>query len=195
MLVAENGRSLITLDVFMSSAPKYSPRYTVDDYRLWAGDWELWDGTAVATTPSPIGQHARLVAELARVFGNAIEASGCDVTVLAEIDWIVSRDTVLRPDITVVCGREPDRHVEATPALVVEILSESSRERDLTYKRSMYCDQGVGYYLIVDPVASTLDVLRLGNGAYESVSATDTLVLEICDDCRLEVQTGRLFRK
>ena len=32
----------------MSSVPRYTPRYSVSDYQLWEGDWELWDGIAIA---------------------------------------------------------------------------------------------------------------------------------------------------
>ncbi len=67
--------------------------------------------------------------------GNAIDAAGCDPTVLVEIDWIVSQDAVVRFDITVVCGREPAGHVEQTRAPGVELLSDATRERDMVFKR------------------------------------------------------------
>jgi len=28
--------------------------YTYDDYALWQGDWELFEGIAVAMTPAPM---------------------------------------------------------------------------------------------------------------------------------------------
>lgn len=178
----------------MSTAPRYAPRYTVDDYQLWEGDWELWDGIAVAMTPSPFGSHSRMLAELARIIGNAVAAGECNATVLAEIDWIVSRETVLRPDITIVCGAEPERHVEDTPAIVVEILSESTRERDLNHKRVIYQDQRVPFYLIVDPDEKTLTPLRLNSqGQYEAIEFGETLNVDICSDCHLAVDVRTLF--
>jgi hypothetical protein len=39
---------------------KYLPRYTVSDYRLWEGDWELIDGHPVSMSPSPVRKHQRL---------------------------------------------------------------------------------------------------------------------------------------
>jgi Uma2 family endonuclease len=100
----------------MSSASDYRPHYTVEDYRQWEGDWELWSGTAVAMTPGPFGRHAFLLAQAAKVLGNAIDQKACDAVVLAEIDWIVSSDTVVRPDLTIVCGGAPGKHVESAPA-------------------------------------------------------------------------------
>lgn len=179
----------------MSTAPKYQPRYTVDDYRLWQGDWELWDGVAVAMTPSPYGRHSRLLIDVGSALKAAIEIAGCDATVLGEIDWIVAQDTVLRPDLVVVCGREPERHLEKTPAIVVEILSDSTRERDRVHKRSIYQQQSVPNYLIVDPEASQLTALKLDEqGNYAEMDFSDVLAVEICDDCSIQINCVGLFR-
>ncbi|PAY20868.1 hypothetical protein CKO51_03770 [Rhodopirellula sp. SM50] len=50
----------------MSSAPRYVPHYTIEDYRRWEGDWELIDGVPVSMSPSSFGPHKRVVAELSR---------------------------------------------------------------------------------------------------------------------------------
>lgn len=179
----------------MSTAPEYHPHYTVDDYQLWQGDWELWNGIAVAMTPSPFGRHSRLLIDIGSALKTAIEAGGCNATVLGEIDWIVSQDTVVRPDLIVVCGQEPQRHVEQSPEIVVEILSESTRERDLNHKRALYQQQAVPIYLLVDAEASQLTALRLDDsGKYADVEASDSLMLEICDQCRIHVDLAGWFR-
>ena len=51
-------------DPLIRSATRYSPHYTIDDYRLWEGDWELWQGTAVAMTPSLFGRHGGMLVRL-----------------------------------------------------------------------------------------------------------------------------------
>jgi len=179
----------------MSSASQYDPQYTVDDYQLWEGDWELWNGVAVAMTPSPFGQHSKLLAELTKGLGNAVDAADCDATVLVEIDWILTNNTILRPDLTIVCGGAPERHLETPPALVAEILSPSTRERDLTFKRQFFQQQNVPWYLVIDPDTSDLDALKLNtDGNYSSVEHTETLSIDICGDCRLNLSVERLFR-
>lgn len=179
----------------MSSAEKYTPHYTVEDYQLWEGDWELWDGTAVAMTPSPFGRHAQMMVNVGTELNLAIRAVGCNAAVMAEIDWIVSDRTVLRPDITVVCGEPPERHVESAPALVVEILSPSTRQRDLTFKKQIYQEQSVPWYLIIDPEQKTLEAHRLnGDGEYQTVDYNETLDVDLCDNCSLSVKVGGLFR-
>lgn len=179
----------------MSTAPKFIPQYTVDDYRRWEGDWELWSGIAVAMTPSPFGRHSRLLVKLATALETGVQRAGCDAVVLAEIDWIVADDTVLRPDLLIVCGTEPERHVEKVPALVAEILSDSTRERDLVQKKEYYREQGVRWYLTVDSENAFLDARQLNdNGQYVTVSSDGPLAIDICEDCSFEVSAESLFR-
>lgn len=158
----------------------------------------MWGGTAVAMSPSPTGRHAKLLGRVVASLTNAIEAAGCDATVLVEIDWIVTRDTVVRPDVTVVCGAEPEGHVEQAPALIVEILSQATRERDAVFKKALYRDQGVRWYLLVDPDAATLLSLRLSDdGDYEARGpgpAGSLVEIDLCSGCRLTVEPAGLFR-
>lgn len=175
----------------MSTAPRYLPHYTVADRAAWEGDWELLDGVAVAMTPSPFGPHAERLSRLSAVFWNAIDAAACRATVLAEIDWIVTDDTVVRPDIVIVCGAAPRQHVEQPPALVAEILSAATRDRDLTVKRELYEANGVRWYLIVDPDKAESSLLRLGeNGRYELVPSAGRHELDLCPNYRIAFDFG-----
>jgi Uma2 family endonuclease len=178
----------------MSAAINYAPRYTIEDYRLWKGDWELWDGIAIAMTPSPFGRHQAILVALVSDLRAAIGAAGCKATALVELDWIVSNETVVRPDVIVVGGSAPERHLEQAPSLIAEILSPSTRQNDLTYKRDLYASQGVETYLIVDPDAKTVEQLSLGqNGNYESLDASTRLEVTVCGDCAIEVDLASLF--
>ncbi len=182
----------------MSTAPQYQPHYTVDDYRHWEGRWELWEGTAVAMSPSPGGRHAELAARMIMALGRAIETRECTATVLVEIDWIVARDTVVRPDITVVCGPAPEGHVEQVPGLVVEVLSASTRARDLVFKRQLYEDQEVPWYLIVDPDERTIQLLsRRQDGRYDGPTVAadaDPATITLCHDCDIVIDPARILR-
>lgn len=180
----------------MTTAPRYQPDYTVNDYRHWEGRWELWQVLAVAMSPSPFGRHAKLLARTVALLQGAIDAAACDATVLVDIDWIVARDTVLRPDVIVVCGSEPARHVEQVPPLVVEVLSEATRERDLTFKLELYCEQGVAWYVVVDPEAGHLRGLSLtSDGRYvdRAAGAARPLTIKICAGCEFSLDVERLF--
>ncbi len=178
----------------MSSAHQYIPHYTVADYQQWQGDWELWQGHPVSMTPSPFGKHAKLLVNLAAALKFAVRASKCDATVLMEIDWIVSNDTVLRPDLSIVCGAEPDRHVESPPALVAEILSDSTRTRDLEFKRSCYEERGVGCYLIVDPQIDRITILeRQSDGKFGERNPEETMAITLCGTCDIRFRIADVF--
>jgi Uma2 family endonuclease len=175
----------------VSTAPRYLPRYTVSDRASWEGDWELLDGVALAMTPSPFGRHAERLSRLAAILWNAIDASGCRATVLAELDWVVTNDTVVRPDLVVVCGPAPEGHVEQPPAFVAEILSAATRTRDLTVKRDLYEANGVRWYLISDPDEGRSSLLRLDpSGRYESLSAGGRQEVDLCPVCTLSIDFG-----
>ena len=122
----------------MSTAGRYLPHYTVADYEQWEGDWELWQGIPVAMSPSPFGPHQNCSLRIARSLLAAIEAAKCQAVVLQEVDWIISDDTVVRPDVLVLCGGVPERHVTQSPALIVEILSPSTADRDRNEKLGLY---------------------------------------------------------
>ena len=174
----------------MSTVQRYRPHYTVDDYRRWEGRWELWGGVAVAMAPSPFGRHAKLLARTVAALQTVIDASGCAATGLVEIDWIVFHDTVLRPDVIVVCGPEPAGHVEQPPALVAEVLSETTRGRDLDFKHDLYREQGVRWYLVIDPDAGGMQALRLNDQrVYEdrlAAAGAGLLRIDICDACSFD---------
>ena len=178
----------------MAAAIKYAPHYSVNDYQHWKGDWELWDGIAIAMSPSPFGPHQAALVALASELRGALRAANCTATVLAELDWIVKRDTVVRPDVIVVCGEPPKEHLQIAPDLVAEILSPSTRQNDLTYKRELYASQGVGTYLIVDPEAKRIEQLTLSpDGHYVPQDASSSLKATLCGDCVVEIEPSSIF--
>lgn len=134
----------------MSTAPRYVPNYTIADYQQWDGDWELWSGIPISMSPSPFGRHGQLATRVGALLTNAIDSIECNATVLLGIDWIVSDDTVVRPDVSVVCGGPPERHIEQAPALIVEVISEGTCDRDEIWKKELYEREGVDWYLLVD---------------------------------------------
>lgn len=179
----------------MSASRQYIPRYSVADYKAWEGDWELWGGVPVAMTPSPFGGHQAVLTRLARMLGNEIERAKCEAEVLVELDWIISDDTVVRPDLVVVCGPPPEEHLRTTPAIVVEIVSQASHHRDHVHKRDLYGEQGVGGYLIIDPdQRSVMMYRRNGVDEWAVELIEDLFTITICEDCVIQATTASLFR-
>lgn len=172
---------------------RFIPHYTWADYAQWPGDWELWNGIPVAMTPSPFGLHQFVAANLIREFSTSVRQARIGLHVLHEIDWIVSDDTVVRPDI-VVCDGVPREHLTQPPRIVVEVLSPSTAEKDRTVKFELCQQQSVPYYLIVDPDQRTIQVFRLdAAGRYAVVPFTAALRFEIPEYRPFDVALEQAF--
>jgi len=179
----------------MSSAHKFLPHYTVADYQNWDGDWELWQGIPVSMSPSPFGTHQRIAKNLVFELESQVREHECSANVLYEIDWIVADDTVVRPDVIVVCGDPPERHVESPPALIAEILSSSTARRDREAKRDLYHEQGVGAYLLVDPESQSVELFRRDTRPeWRADRVTDARQLSVCDGRQLTIRHADMFR-
>ncbi len=180
----------------MSTARSYQPKYRVTDYQQWQGDWELWHGYPVSMTPSPFGEHQSVAARLVAQLSRQLDACDADCRVLYEIDWIVDEFTVVRPDVIVVCGPVPAKHVQRTPELVAEILSDSTREKDIGPKRELYFNQQVPIYLIIDPANQTVDASVRRESSWTTIEQNDyaTIDLTVGPGCQLQIEIADLFR-
>ncbi|MDF1881908.1 Uma2 family endonuclease [Sulfurimonas sp. MAG313] len=103
--------------------------YIYDDYKKWKGDWELFDGLAVAMSPAPMCKHQSLAATLIREIGNQL--SDCNqCKILGEVDCKISEYTTLKPDIVLTCGETNEYYLTKAPELIVEIISKLTAKRD-----------------------------------------------------------------
>jgi len=181
----------------MSTAPKYEPRYSISDYEQWDGDWELWNGIPVSMSPSPIPEHQSLAFRLGHLITLQLESMpscrGCQI--LLEVDWKVSLDTIVRPDVLITCEPLAPKNVVAPPVFIAEILSPATAHKDRTAKRDLYQWQKVPAYLMVDPADYSIEFLRLGgDGVYQPEELDNqTMLLQLGDECSIRVNLNRLF--
>lgn len=81
----------------------------------------------------------------------------------------------------------PERHVTELPALIAEILSPSTADRDRNEKLSLYQDNGVNYYLIADPNDFKLEAFaRNAQGIFQSLGPGTIYEFQLCDNCRIK---------
>ncbi|MEA3491452.1 MAG: Uma2 family endonuclease [Campylobacterota bacterium] len=147
---------------------EYLPCYTYDDYIQWKGDWELVEGIAYAMSPSPMFTHQALSSLFIQAIGkNLKDCKSC--MVVSEMDYKVADDTILRPDITLVCGQTTGSYIKKSPELIVEIVSKSSATRDEKIKFSLYQAEKVTYYILLYPEDLKAKIYELQNGKYEKV--------------------------
>jgi Uma2 family endonuclease len=150
-----------------SPTPHVDARLTYDDFLLFPDDGkrhEIIDGVHYVT-PSPNRRHQRLVGRLHLQVARHLEAHpGLGEVFLAPFDVVLSRFDVVEPDLLFIAGDQPEiltaQNVQGPPALVIEVLSKSTRKRDAQTKRRLFERTGVREYWLVDPELDTVQVFR-----------------------------------
>jgi len=76
-------------------------------------------------SPAPMRKHQSLATEIMYNLREQLEeCTKCEV--LGEIDYKVSNDTILKPDIVLTCGETNESYLTKAPEIVVEIISKST---------------------------------------------------------------------
>lgn len=180
----------------MSSAEKYRPYYTYQDYLGWEGRWELIDGLPYAMSPSPNTRHQLIVSRAHFIFNLAIKSNKCrKCKVIDFTDWKITDDIVLQPDIILTCLLKHGNFIDTPPDLIVEVLSPSTAMKDRREKFEIYQKQGVKYYIIIDPAFNKIEVFQVNNGIYEVISVNPSAFTFNVSDCTLNVDFADLFEE
>lgn len=133
------------------------PYYTYEDYEKWEGRWELINGLPYAMSPLPSIKHQSIASKLLHVFMSQMEA--CEGRLAIQpVDYLVKNDTVLQPDMLVICGDTKEKYLDFPPALVVEILSPSTALKDRHTKFAIYQSQRIPYFIIISPKTEEAEV-------------------------------------
>ena len=148
-------------------------KYTYEDYCELPDDgnrYEVIDGV-LYMAPAPHPRHQRILFNLAMLFGPfATGENAWGEAFFAPIDVIFASEDVFQPDLIFISRERlhiiTDRGLEAAPDLVVEVLSPSTRSRDLNLKRRRYVHFGVPEYWTIDPETRTILALALSGGEY-----------------------------
>ena len=145
----------------MSAVLKQEKYFTYDDYLKWdTGDerFELIDGVPYAMA-SPGTRHQGVAIALSSVFYSHLRGAGkgSSCRVFYELDVRLNAekrdDTVVRPDLVVVCdpSKITKNSIKGAPDLVIEVLSPSTSKHDLRRKFAKYREAGVKEIWYVDP--------------------------------------------
>ncbi len=169
----------------MGLSNKIIPHYTYSDYVQWEGRWELIDGHPIAMSPLPIPEHQQLSANLIYEFKDELKKNCKDCKVYSPLDYKISEDTTIQPDVLIVCGKIKKPYLDFPPVLAVEILSPSTALRDRNTKYLIYQEQDVKYYLIVDADKKVIEIYQLINGKYELKTDTKDFIFQLGDDCSI----------
>lgn len=108
-----------------------------------------------------------------------------------------SRDTIVEPDISVICdpARLTDRGCTGAPDLVIEIISPSTASHDYIRKLNLYSDAGVREYWIADPKLQSIftylfqdNDLQVGNYTFK-----DRVKVNIFNDLYIDFTNLSLY--
>ena len=138
--------------------------YTYEDYVNWEGDWELIDGIAYAMAPSPVKNHQYILSLINFLFQKELwQCKRCKV--LIEMDYKVNEETILRPDLSILCKEDKEeKYISITPELIVEIISPKTARRDEKIKFEIYEREGVKYYILIYPNEKRVKIYENKNG-------------------------------
>ena len=192
----------------MESAPTYGTakaghKYTIYDYFSFPDDrqrCEVIDGVIYDMT-SPTLHHQWVLTQLGREFSNFIDEHNGDWRAfVAPLD--VTPDpadiyTIVQPDVMIICDRSllGGKYCEGAPDLVVEILSPSTRRKDLTIKTAKYAAAGVREYWIVDIDAERVLVYDFEHGDRVGIYGFDTDVPVGIWDGQCKVNFRRIMNR
>jgi len=158
--------------------------WTVDDLEHLPDDglqYELFDGVLVVS-PAPTRAHQRAAGRLFRLLDGV-----CPDTfevLVAPLDFQPTNRRSTQPDVLVVSRDDPDdKALHRPPLLVAEVLSPSTKTKDLLLKKDVYESSGVPHFWVVDPGLDksgtpVVTVYVLEDAAYQergSARGTDTL--------------------
>ena len=115
-------------------------------------------------TPSPFRRHQAAVGYLHLTIATHVRDRRLGRVYLAPFDIVFSRHDVLEPDLMFLgnerLGHVTEKNVQGPPDLVIEVLSESTEDRDREIKRRIYGKFGVREYWMVDPEAREVTIVE-----------------------------------
>jgi Uma2 family endonuclease len=172
----------------MAPAAHSDRRLTYDDFLLFPeGDGlrhEIIDGVHYVTA-APNLRHQDLIGKLYLALGNFLAGRpGTGRVFLSPVDVIFTIHDIVEPDLVFVAADQlvimTEKNIQGAPAIVVEVVSKSTRRRDERIKKQLFERGGVREYWIVDPDRSQVIVHRRNSASFNALTpltAADDAVL------------------
>lgn len=174
IIVVKNGKTVAKLSkytvpdyaILHEEAMNYKPirrKITYEEYEALVESsdqrYELIGGE-VYLLATPGYPHQVVVNEIAGRFYNYFKGKSCqsltspfDVRLFGFATKFEEDPNVVQPDIVVICDKDKvqDNKYYGVPTLIIEVLSPSTKGKDLATKLELYRKSGVSEYWIVDP--------------------------------------------
>ena len=144
--------------------------------------------------------HQRIIGGLYFSLQSVIEVGGTGELLMAPFDVYIDEHNTFQPDLLFVSAERQrilnERGAMGAPDLVVEVLSESTRRRDIEVKLPVYARNGVREMLAVDLTTETI-AKYVGDGQFMTLervyNAEDVLTSEMMPGVAIEL--GPIFAR
>lgn len=183
--------------------------YSYADYLRWSIEEqvELIRGKIFRMTPAPARRHQLISQNINRQLDRYLEPKNSCQVYYAPFDVRLPKAgqtadeeviNVVQPDLCVICdpAKLDDRGCLGAPDLIIEILSPSTSEKDLTHKYDLYQEAGVKEYWVVFPGENVVQVFLLQADGQYSAPTTYTQSQKVpvaIFDGQLEVALDKVF--
>ena len=154
---------------------KKQGEYTLEDYYAWPEDEriELIDGV-IYDMAAPTFIHQRFAFHFTYLVQNFISRKGGScIPMVSPVDVRLDRDnrTMVQPDALILCDKSKIRKwgIDGAPDFILEVLSQSTRKKDLRIKLQKYKNAGVKEYWALDPIDRKLFVYDFREEPFSAV--------------------------
>ena len=164
-------------------SPKYSPKGIQVSYQEYLNiteesenRYEYIDGEIILLS-SPLYPHQKAVREILVTFSLWFRDKECE-PLDAPFDVVLFRlgdpekICSVQPDIIVICDQDKiddGGKYKGTPSLVVEVLSDSTRSKDMVQKLDLYMESGVKEYWVVNTASAEIYIYVFAANKIEQI--------------------------
>ena len=134
-------------------------------------DYEIIEGVKIMA-PSAGAYHNNVMGGLYTLISVYVRNNKIGYVFTDSLDVHLPDGNLFKPDLTVVKYENAaiinwQSGIYGVPDMVVEVLSKSTKKKDLTVKKDIYEKNGVKEYWIIDPWAKGVTVYLLRDGKFE----------------------------
>lgn len=130
---------------------------------------ELWNGEIIMS-PAPHPSHQRIVRNFFRKLDQFVMGRELGEVLFSPADVVLTQKRVVQPDVLFISKARRGivkNYIDGVPDLAMEVISETSWQRDRIQKKALYEQFGLPEYWIVDPDSETIEVFTLAKGVYQ----------------------------
>ena len=189
-------------DLLKETSSVYSVKkrlYTLEDYLALPEDQrvELIDGVFYDMA-APTTVHQAIGGFLYKLLlDHVLENQGPCMPFMSPVDVQLDCDdkTVVQPDVLIVCDRSKFQNgrVFGAPDFLAEVLSPSTRKKDMQLKLYKYANAGVREYWMIDPLKKKILVYDLEHESFPVLYGFDDTIPVLIWEGRCQIDFSKIY--